>query len=146
VEGALCEPAFVAARNPAVLSADVALAAILLVKGLSDRLLDVATFRESTRTIWSALFFGNKGAGGMGSLPIRIESLVNGHERDGFIAAIATPRLAAALALWSITEWNSGDAKALWFRLSTAALHERCPWFFAAAAPDVIAAELYRMA
>ena len=51
VEQALCEPAFVEARSPALLGADLALAAILLVKELADGLLEVTNYRESTRTL-----------------------------------------------------------------------------------------------
>jgi len=143
---ALCEPAFVETRSATLLSADLALAAVLLVKGLADGLLDAASFRESTRALWGALFFGGKGAGGSGSLPSRIQSITDAGEREAFVAALATPRLASALVLWSITEWNAGDADALWFRFSAARLQERCPWLFAAAPPDTLAIELQVMA
>jgi len=143
---ALCEPAFVESRSATLLSADLALAAVLLVKGLSDGLLNVESFRESTRTLWGALFFGGKGAGGAGSLPSRIQNMADASEREAFIAALATPRLASALVLWSITEWNAGDTDALWFRFSAARLQERCPWLFAAASPEILTTELQAMA
>lgn len=143
---ALGEPAFVETRNATLLGADLALAAVLLVKGLSDRLLDVASFRETTRSLWATLFFGVKGAGQMGALPGRVESLTDPAERETFVCALATPRLASALVLWCITEWNAGDADALWFRFSAARLQERCPWLFAAAPPATLAAELQTMA
>jgi HKD family nuclease len=143
---ALCEPAFVETRSATLLGSDLALAAVLLVKGLADGLLDVASFRESTRALWGALFFGGKGAGGSGSLPSRIQNITDAGERYAFVAALATPRLASALVLWSVTEWNAGDADALWFRFSAARLQERCPWLFAAASPEVLTAELQVMA
>ncbi len=146
VEQALREPIFVETRNPTLLGADLALAAVLLVKGLADGLLDVAIFRASTRSLWEALLFGDKGNCAGGSLPRRVNAIVDPVERDAFIAALATPRLAAALALWSITEWNADDEDSHWFRLSAAQLQERCPWLFAAAAPDVLRAELQAMA
>lgn len=145
VETALIDPVFVETRAPALLGADLALAAILLVKGLADGLVDVMTFREVTRTIWGAIFFGETGAGDAGSLSMRVESVTDPAERDNFIAAFSTPRLAAALALWSTTEWNAGDAEALWFRLSAAQLQKRYPWLFATAAPEVLVSELHTM-
>ena len=48
VEAALLEPAFIAARRPGLLGADIALAAILLVKGLADGYLEVEFYRETT--------------------------------------------------------------------------------------------------
>jgi HKD family nuclease len=127
VERALCDSAFVEGRSPALLGADVAVAAVLLVKGLADGHLDVATYRESTRRIWQALFFGSGGA--LGALPARIESIAE-NERAGFIAALTSPRLSAAIALWSITEFGAEDADAIWFRYSAAALQEQCPGGF----------------
>jgi hypothetical protein len=146
MEQTLCEPAFVQARTASLLGADLAMVAILLVKGLADGLLDVATFRTSTRILWGTLLFGSRGEGDAGSLPTRVKAIADPAERNTFVAALATPRLAAALSLWSITEWNAIDSEALWFRLSAAQLQESCPWLFGAAAPDALGAEIQAMA
>ncbi len=146
MEQALSEPGFVDARSPTLLGADLALAAILLVKGLADGLLDVATFRESTRRLWGILFFGEKGKNIEGTLFQRVGRISESAERDSFIAELVTPRLAAALALWSMTEWNAGDVDSLWFRCSAARLNSCHPWLVAAAAPDVVVAEIKTIA
>ncbi|MGD9979559.1 MAG: hypothetical protein AB7H66_03245 [Hyphomonadaceae bacterium] len=144
VERALCDPKFVEARAPALLGADVAVAAVLLVKGLADGLLDVATYRESTRKIWQALFFGDGRA--MGGFPARIEAIADTDSRATFIGALSNPRLSAAMALWSITEFGAEDADGAWFKYSAAALQEQCPWLLTGAAPDIVASEIALMA
>src|SRR5205085_4514852 len=58
VEAALLEPQFTAARPPELLGADIALAAILLVKGLADGHLEPELYRTVTRRLWSELVFG----------------------------------------------------------------------------------------
>ena len=68
VEQALCEPKFVEARSPALLGADIALTAILLVKGLSDQLIDIETFRAYDSKNLGTLFFGERGQIGEGTL------------------------------------------------------------------------------
>lgn len=146
VEQALSDPAFVEARSPTLLGADLALAAILLVKGLADGLLDISTFRESTRRLWSTLFFGEREECGEGTLVERVNRMSTPAERDTFIAALVSPRLSAALALWSITEWNAGDDDSLWFRFSAAQLHSRYPWLVAAANPSIMADEIQSVA
>jgi hypothetical protein len=140
VESALMDEAFVAARSPELLGADLALAAILLVKGLSDRLLDPQDYREATRRLWTTLFFGENGV--PGRVPARIAALTGAGQRIAFVAAIASPRLSAALTLWCMTEWAAGDAECLAFRLSAARLQLVQPWLFAGAPPDVLATEV----
>jgi hypothetical protein len=63
IEAAMLDDDFVAARSPQLLGADIALAAVLLVKGISDRLLDREDYREGTRRLWTALFLGEQGMG-----------------------------------------------------------------------------------
>jgi hypothetical protein len=140
VEAALLEPAFIAARRPGLLGADIALAAILLVKGLADGYLDVELYRATTRGLWSELFFGSEG-NGSGSIARRLEEIEAG-DRAAFIAAFASPKLSAALTLWSLTEWCADDPDALWFRVSAAQMQHRHPWLFASAPPEAVAAEL----
>ena len=135
VEKALLDPSFTSARSPELLASDVALAATLLVLGLTTGHLEVDTFRNVTRRLWTHLFFGQGGQ--PGAVLVRAQS---GH--PSFIAEFATPRLSAALSLWCTTEWMATDGAAAWFRLSAASLQGRYPFLFAAAQPDAILAGL----
>lgn len=143
IERALCDQSFVKARAPALLGIDVAFTGALLVKGLADGHLDVATYRETTRKIWQALFFGDVRR--RGNLVARIDAAA-GNERASFIGALTSPRLSAAMALWSITEFGATDEDGGWFRFSAAALQEQCPWLLTSDPPDVVAAEIASMA
>ncbi len=145
MEQALCEPEFVEVRSPGLLGADIALAAILLVKGLTDRRLSVDTFRQSTRRLWSAFFFGEGVMGGAGALERRLDRMSEPSDRDAFIAGMVTPRFSAALAIWAVAEWNATDDTSSWFRLSATDLYARHHWLFMAAAPEVVAEEIRNM-
>ena len=69
-----------------------------------------------------------------------------GAQRIACVAAIASPRLSAALTPWCMTEWAAGDAECLAFRLSAARLQLVQPWLFAGAPPDVLATEVANQA
>lgn len=144
VEAALLDPAFIAARRPELLGADISLAAILLVKGLADGYLEVETYRETTRKLWVELFFGARGHGA-GKIAQHLREL-EADERERFIAGFASPKLSAALVLWSLPEWRADDPEALWFRLSAGQLQHRQPWLFTSAPPDAVMAELLNQA
>lgn len=144
VEMALLEPTFVTSRRPRLLGADIALAAILLVKGLTDGHIDVESFRETTRSLWGELFFGAE-SNGIGSINRRLQGL-EGDERTEFIADFASPKLSAALTIWFLTEWRAGDPNGLSFWVSATQLHHRYPWLFGSAPPDVVARELQSQA
>lgn len=140
IEKALLSNAFVSARSPALLSADLGLAATILVMGLSGRHLDVGSFRGITRRLWGHLFFGRSGE--PGAIPARIAAEP---DNAAFLAEFATPRLAAALSLWCSTEWVAKAEEANWFRLSAATLQARWPTFFAAAAPETMIPALHHI-
>jgi hypothetical protein len=140
VEQALCEPAFVLSRTPGLLGRDLALAAVLLVKGLAEQHLDLDAFRAATRALWASLFFGEKGAAD-GSVLRRLRDL-DGAARDTFVADISSPQLSAALALWGYTEWTASDPGAAGFRFAAAELAECAPWLFAGGEPESILTEL----
>ena len=142
-ERALCDPKFVAARSPGLLGTDIAVAATLLVMGLTKDFLDATAYRDSTRRIWAALFFGDGRE--PGALPSRIEGIADATERERFVRELSNARLSAAMAIWSGTEWGATDANASWFRYSAAQLQERCPWLFTGAAPQSVALEMERM-
>jgi hypothetical protein len=144
IEAALIDPSFVTARRPELLGADITLAAILLVKGLADGHLEFNAYRETTKILWTHLFFGPHGNGD-GSIKKRMDEL-DAAARDQFIIAIATPKLSAALALWSLPEWQASDPAALWFRMSACQLQHRAPWLFSSAPPEVVMEELERQA
>lgn len=141
----LCEPEFVEARSPGLLGADIALAAILLVKGLADGRLSVDNFRRSTRELWATFFFGEGAMEGAGALQRRLDRMSEPSNREAFEAAMVTPRLSAALAIWAIAEWNAADDASSWFRLSAADLYVRHPWLFMATDPEVVATEIRNM-
>jgi hypothetical protein len=143
VEAALLEPAFVEARRPELLGADLALAAVLLVKGLAHGHLDPGAYRVMTRKLWTHLFFGAGGAGG--AIPQRIAAL-DAATRQAFLTALASPRLSASLVLWSLTEWSQEDVDGVWFRMSAAQLQYIHPWLFTSAPSDTITAELQQLA
>jgi hypothetical protein len=63
VQAALLDPAFIAGRKPELLGSDIAMAGILLVKGLADGHLEVDIYRATTRRLWIELFFGAAGDG-----------------------------------------------------------------------------------
>jgi hypothetical protein len=140
VEAALIDPAFIEARRPWLLGEDIALAAILLVQGLADGYLEVELYRATTRRLWSELFFGSEGFGS-GTITRRLDE-IEADDRAAFITAFASPKLSAALTLWSLTEWNADDPEALWFRASAAQMQHRHPWLFGSAPPEAVAAEL----
>lgn len=144
VEAALLDPAFIAARRPELMGADIALAAILLVKGLADGYLEVDTYRATTRKLWVELFFGADG-NGTGSIAQRVQELP-ADKRAKFIAALASPKLSAALVIWSLPEWSAGDPEALWFRMSAGQLQHQHPWLFASAPQEAVTAELLNQA
>ncbi len=143
VQDALCEPAFVQSRSPELLGADLAMAGLLLVKGLADGLLHVEAFRGITRALWAALFFGERGAGD-GSVMARLQRL-EPEAQHGFVATLASAQLSGALALWGYTEWAADDSDAAWFRFSAAELAERFHWLFAGATPEAVVDELETM-
>jgi hypothetical protein len=144
IETALLDPAFISARRPELLGADIALTAVLLVKGFVDGYLEIDTYRATTRKLWVELFFGTAGDG-TGSIARRLHELET-DERARFIAALASPKLSAALVLWSLPEWQADDPEALWFRVSAGRLQHRHPWLFASVPPDEVRAELLNQA
>ena len=143
IEQALRQPDFIEARTPELLAADLAVAAILLVKGLAAGLLEAGDYRRTTRVLWGSLFFG--GSDAQGTLISRIDALP-AEARDAFMTALCTPRLSAALALWCATEWAAEDGDALWFRLSAAELYRSHPILFGSRSAGDVLAELDQLA
>lgn len=133
IERALLDPEFVLGRSPALLSADIGLAASILVLGLVSRHLSVETFRETTRRLWGALFFGDSAHPSAIAARLAAEG-----SPEAFMAAFVDQRLIALLSIWCATEWIASDDDAAWFRLSAAQLQSTWPQLFAGAQPEFI--------
>jgi len=96
---AMTDEDFLANRPPELLAADLKIAAVLLRTGLRKGWIEGPVFFESTRLIWSSLFFSSDGNPGQGCLERRQEGSDDPH---GFIARMASPDLSAAIAAWAM--------------------------------------------
>ena len=133
---------FIAGRPPERLGADIAATALLLRKGLVDRIISEKDFASITDRLWSVLFFGTRGEPGvlqkhLDTFPIEASVL--------FESAIASPRLTAALTLWCFPDWGRGSAGAIKFRFATMVLAARLPWLIAGGTDEEVAGELRRL-
>ncbi len=134
---------FVASRPPDRLGADIAATALLLRKGLADRILSEEDFASVTERLWTVLFFGNNG-GTVGVIPMRL------HHADvdaaaAFESALASPRLTAALILWCFPNWRGDTSGAARFRFTAGLLAAKLPWLIAGGMPEEVATELRRL-
>lgn len=98
---------FVAGRSPEFLAADLKIAAVLLRTGLAEGWITKADFFETTRKIWSWLFFSSPGTPSQGWLERRYREAEDPEE---FVAKMASPELSAALAAWSMAARPEGDS------------------------------------
>jgi hypothetical protein len=134
---------FVASRPPDRLGADIAATALLLRKGLVDRILSKEDFASVTDQLWTVLFFGGKAKPGV--IPKRLlEADVDA--TVAFEVALASPRLTAALVLWSFPDWSATTLAAAKFRFTAGLLAAKLPWLIAGGTPEEVAAELRRLA
>jgi hypothetical protein len=141
---ALAAPAYIQGRRAELLSAEVALAAMILILGLTRGELDRAAYRSTTETLWQSLFFRVHG-GAEGRVEKRL-AMLSPDAQGAFKAAFASARLSAVLVLWALPEWEADDHESLWFRLSVAQLQHRAPWLFASAPPEQIRVEILDLA
>ena len=133
---------FIAGRPPERLGADIAATALLLRKGLVDRIISEDDFASITNRLWSVLFFGSKGEAGvlqkhLVSSPAELSA--------SFESAIASPRLTAALTLWCFPDWGQGSTDAIKFRFAAMVLAAKLPWLIAGGTVEEIAGELRRL-
>ena len=90
---------FLAHRPPELLAADLKIAAVLLRTGLREGWIEGSDFFETTRLVWSSLFFSSDGNPGKGWLERRQQE---SDDPDGFILRMASPELSAAVAAWAM--------------------------------------------
>jgi hypothetical protein len=62
-----------------------------------------------------------------------------------FEVALASPRLTAALILWSFPDWSATTLAAAKFRFMAGLLAAKLPWLIAGGTPEEVAAELRRL-
>ena len=116
---------FITSRSPERLGADIAATALLLRKGLLDKIIRENDFAAVTEQLWSILFFGSKGA------PSAIQKYLDSapmETKASFELAIASPRLTAALTLWCFPDLGRDSTNAVKFRLAAMVLAAKLPW------------------
>lgn len=116
---------FVASRPPDRLGADIAATALLLRKGLVDRILSKEDFASVTDELWTVLFFGGKAKPGV--IPKRLSD-GDVDANVAFEVALASPRLTAALILWSFPDWSATTLAAAKFRFMAGLLAAKLPF------------------
>ncbi len=136
---------FCADRTPERLSADIAATALLLRKGLVDRVLAEDEFASITSRLWSILFF--RSGGEIGTIEKHLQGLGSSseHPRAAYESAMASPRLTAALILWCFPDWGQGSMDAIRFRFAAMALAANLPWLAAGGTDEEVVGELRRL-
>ena len=136
---------FVADRTPERLSADIAATALLLRKGLGDRVISEDDFASITSRLWSILFFGSRGE--IGTIERHLEGLGSLSEdpRAAYETAMASPRLSAALILWCFPDWGQGSTAAIKFRFAAMDLAAKLPWLASGGTVEEVVGELRRL-
>ena len=136
-----CE-AFFTGRTPQRLGADIAATALLLRKGLVDQIISEDDFALMSNRLWSVLFFGSKDE------PSVIQKYLASYSTESsesVKAAIASPRLTAALTLWCFPDWDRKSTDAIQFRFRAMILAAELPWLVAGGTTDEIIGELHRL-
>jgi hypothetical protein len=141
--GALADPEFLAKRHPADIRRAIIMLALLLRVGRQQGWLESGPFFALTQRAWKAVFFSGSRSSHRGDLAERVDS-----EEDpvAFQQALATPRLAAALAAWGLAAHLQGDgADLVRFDLTAAVSAAHHPWMWRGAPLDRIAHELHQL-
>ena len=133
---------FVSSRPPVRLGSDIAATALLLRKGLVDDIISEDDFADISGRLWDVLFFGSRGEPGV--LQRHLASC-SPEDSAAFEAAVASPRLTAALTLWCFPDWCRNNAKAIRFRFSATLLAARLPWLVGGGSVEEIHGELRRL-
>ena len=142
VASAMSSKAFFAGRTPQRLGADIAATALLLRKGLVDRIIFEDDFASITNRLWSVLFFGSKDE------PSVIQKHLASYSTESSAsvgAAIASPRLTAALTLWCFPDWDRKSTDAIQFRFRAMILAAELPWLITGGTDEEITGELRRL-
>jgi len=143
VISAMSDADFVSSRPPERLGADIAATALLLRKGLSDKIITEDDFAEVTKRLWIVLFFGSKDAPSVIQQHLETCSTT---EKTDFEATVSSPRLTAALTLWCFPDWGSDSTEAIQFKFSAMLLAGKMPWIVNGGTIDEIHGELRRLA
>ena len=147
--GALADPGFLTQRHPADIRRAIIMLALLLRLGCQQRWLGSGPFFVLTQRAWKAVFFSGSRSGQRGHRGHRgylTERLDAEHDPIAFQQALATPRLAAALAAWGLAAHLRGDGVDLVrFDLTAAVSAAHHPWMWRGAPLDRIAQELHQL-
>lgn len=139
----LADPEFLGTRGPADIRRAIIMLALLLRTGRHHGWLSGADFFAVTQRAWRAVFFSGRTSETRGELAARLE---REDDPDAFREALATPRLAAALAAWALAAHREGAGRELArFDLTCAVSAAHHPWMWRGAALDRISQELHRL-
>ncbi len=139
----LADPEFIGTRSPADIRRAIIMLALLLRTGRHHGWLSGADFFAVTQRAWRAVFFSGRTSETRGELAARLE---REEDPDAFREALATPRLAAALAAWALAAHREGAGRELArFDLTCAVSAAHQPWMWRGAALDRISQELHRL-
>jgi HKD family nuclease len=139
----LADPGFLGTRSPADIRRAIIMLALLLRTGRHHGWLSGADFFAATQKAWRAVFFSGRTSETRGELAARME---REEDPEGFREALATPRLAAALAAWALAAHREGAGRDLArFDLTCAVSAAHHPWMWRGAALERISQELHRL-
>lgn len=124
-------PDFVTLRPVALLGRDIALLALLLVKGRSEGWISSECFCELTHRAWTHLFLDDGRAVDQRASGAIARRRASGSAADDFDSMLATPSMTAALAVWALACPESGaPLDRARFRVARCLAVARTPWLF----------------
>jgi hypothetical protein len=139
----LAAPEFIGTRSAADIRRAIIMLALLLRAGRHHGWLRGSDFFGVTQRAWRAVFFSGRTSETQGELAARLECE---EDPDAFRDALATPRLAAALAAWALAAHREGAGRELSrFDLTCAVSAAHHPWMWRGAALEEISRELLRL-
>ncbi len=139
----LADPDFIGTRSAADIRRAIIMLALLLRAGRHHGWLRGSDFFGVTQRAWRAVFFSGRTSETHGELAARLE---REEDPDAFREALATPRLAAALAAWALAAHREGAGRELArFDLTCAVSAAHHPWMWRGAALEEISRELLRL-
>jgi len=139
----LSDPEFIGERSPADIRRAIIMLALLLRVGRQQGWMRGQDFFTTSQKAWRAMFFSGHSDDVRGELTTRLELETN---PDAFREALATPRLAAALAAWGLAAHQEGDGQDLvCFDLTCAVSAAHHPWVWRGASLERIGKELRQL-
>lgn len=139
----LANPEFLGTRSPADIRRAFIMLALLLRTGRQNGWISGAEFFTVTQRAWRAVFFSGHASETRGELAARLD---REDDPNAFGQALATPRLAAALAAWALAAHREGSGRELaCFDLTCAVSAAHHPWMWRGAPLDRVAQELHRL-